>query len=113
MSNNSIHLNVHSYVYFSTHQNISCSLLHLMGFKGFCRRMYCKSQRRSSQDKDYLQTITMYIHRIVWDLSLDVVIVCILWMAFFSGRLHWVDHYRSSGMTGWAHLPLLCKLFVL
>ena len=29
----------------------------------------------------------------VWDLSLSVVIVCILWMAFFSGRLHWVDHY--------------------
>ena len=40
------------------------------------------------------------IHRIVWDLSLSVVIVCILWMAFFSGRLNWVDHYRSSGMTG-------------
>ena len=55
----------------------------------------------------------VYIHRIVWDLSLSVVIVCILWMAFFSGRLHWIDHYRSSGMTVWAHLPLLCKLIFL
>ena len=29
----------------------------------------------------------VYIHRIVWGLSSSVVIVCILWMAFFSGEL--------------------------
>ena len=94
MSTNSIHLNVQSYVNFNAHQNISCSLLHLVSFKGFCERIYYKSQKRSSQNIDQLQTITIeYIHRIVWDPSLSVVIVCILWMAFFSGRIHWVDHF--------------------
>ena len=29
----------------------------------------------------------VYIHRIVWALSFSVVIVCILWMAFFSSEL--------------------------
>ena len=33
------------------------------------------------------QSLCLYIHRIVWDLSFSVVIVCILWMAFFSREL--------------------------
>ena len=33
MSTNSIHLNVHSYVYFKIPQNISCSTLYLVSFK--------------------------------------------------------------------------------
>ena len=33
------------------------------------------------------------VHRIVRGLSFSVVIVCILWMAIFSGELDWVDHY--------------------
>ena len=35
----------------------------------------------------------VYIHRIVWGLSFSVVIVCILWIAFFSGELDRVEHY--------------------
>ena len=35
-STNRIHLNVHSYVYFKIHQNISCSILYLVSFKVFC-----------------------------------------------------------------------------
>ena len=35
----------------------------------------------------------VYIHRIVWALRFSVVIVCILWMAFFSSELDYVDHY--------------------
>ena len=53
------------------------------------------------------------VHRIVWDLSLSVVIVCILWMAFFSGRLNWVDHFDQVRWQGGQILPVLCKLFVL
>ena len=34
-----------------------------------------------------------YIHRIVRGLSFSVVIVYILWMAFFSGKLDWGDYY--------------------
>ena len=90
MSTNSIHLNVHSYVYSKIHQNISCSILHLVSFKGFfvgeCT-IYI-SQKRSSQNKRLItDNHCVYIHRIVWGLSFNVVIVCILWMAFFSGEL--------------------------
>ena len=52
--------------------------------------MYHKPQKRSSQNID---NHCAYIHRIVWGLIFSVVIVCILWMAFFSGKLDWVDHY--------------------
>ena len=44
-----------------------------------------------------------HIHRIVWGLSFNVVIVCILWMAFFSGKLDWVDHsllIQQDGRVG-------------
>ena len=59
MSTYSIHLNVQSYVYFNTHQNISCSLLHLLSFKGFCERMYInlkevKSKYRLTADNHYV-----------------------------------------------------------
>ena len=36
MSAFSIHLIMHSYVNFNTHQTILCSSLHLVSFKGFC-----------------------------------------------------------------------------
>ena len=79
MSTNSIHLNVHSYVNFKIHQKISCSILHLVSFN---------SKYRLITDNH-----CVYIHKIVWGLSFSVVIVCILWMALFSGELDWVDHY--------------------
>ena len=34
----------------------------------------------------------VYIHRIVWGFNFSVVIVSILWMSFFSGRLDGTDH---------------------
>ena len=52
--------------------------------------MYYKPQNRSIQN-------------IVWGHSFSIVIVCILWMAFFSGELDWLDHYWSSRMAGLAH----------
>ena len=42
---------------------------------------------------NYRQSLCIYIHRIVWGLSFSVVIVCILWVSFFSGRLAGADHY--------------------
>ena len=41
-----------------------------------------KSKYRLSTDNHYV-----YMHRIVWGLSFSVEIVCILWMALFSGEL--------------------------
>ena len=49
------------------------------------------------------------IHRIVWDLSLSVVIVCILWMAFFSGRLNWVYHFDQVRLQGGKILPVFAN----
>ena len=97
MSTNSIHLNVHSYVYFKIHQNISCSILHLVSFKFF---LWVNVLYISKEVKSEYRLITdnhcVYIQRIVWGFSFSIqcsVIVCILWMAFFSGELDWVDHY--------------------
>ena len=58
--------------------------------------MYCESQIRSSQVAD---NHCVYIDRIVWDLSFSVVIACILWVAFSSSRLDWVDHIIDP--AGW------------
>ena len=44
--------------------------------------------------------IHIYTYRIVWGLSLSVIIVCILWAVFFSSRLVRADYHRSSGMAG-------------
>ena len=72
MSTNSIHLNVHSYVYFKIPQNISCSILHLVSFKVSCGGTYYKSQKRSSQNIDQWQTITVYIYIGLFGLSVSV-----------------------------------------
>ena len=42
---------------------------------------------------NHRQSLCICIHRIVWGLSFSVVIVCILWMDFFSGELDLVEHY--------------------
>ena len=56
----------------------------------------------------------VYIHRIVWGLSFSVVIVCILWVSFFSGRLDGADHCCFSGMAEVGTiLSLSCKLFII
>ena len=65
-------------------------------FFGFLCVGECTINRKRGQVKiqtNHRQSLCIYIHRIVWGLSLSVVIVCILWMAFFSGELDWVDHY--------------------
>ena len=57
--------------------------------------MYYKSKK---EVKSKYRLITdnhcvICIHRTVTGFSFSVVIVCLLWMAFFSGELDWVDHY--------------------
>ena len=89
MSTNSIHINVHSYVYFNTYQNISCSILHLVSFKGFVDK--CTVNLKRGQVK--IQTNCRKLLKIGLDLSFSVVVVCILRVAFFSSRLDLVDHY--------------------
>ena len=84
MSTNSIHLNVHSYVYFKIPQNISCSILHLMSFKVSCGWIYNKSQKRSSQNIDQWQTITVFIYIGLFGLSVSVLV---LWLCAYFGWL--------------------------
>ena len=88
MSTNRFHLNVHSYVYFKIHQNSSCSILHLVSFKGFCGCVLKISKEVKSTYRLITDNHCTYIHR-----SFSVVIVCILWMAFFSRELDLADHY--------------------
>ena len=94
MTTNSIHMNVHSHVYFKIHQNISCSILHLVSFKVF---LWVNVLYISKEVKSKYLLITdnhcVCVHRIVWGLSFSVVIVCILRVSFFSGRLDGADHY--------------------
>ena len=78
MSTNSIHLNVHSYVYLNTHQNISCSLLYLVSFNFFLAvNVLLISKEVKSKYRLITDNSCVYIHRIVWGLSFSVVIVCI------------------------------------
>ena len=41
-------------------------------------------------------------------------IVCILWVSFFSGTLNGADHYLFTGMAGVGTISSLsCKLFIM
>ena len=64
MSTNSMHLNVHSYLYFKIHQNISCSILHLVSFFGFFVGE-CTINRKRGQVKlqtNHRQSLCIYIY---------------------------------------------------
>ena len=72
--------------------------------------MYYKSQKRSSQniDYNYRQSLCRPIY-MFGGLSLCVVIVCILWVSFFSGRLDGADHNRFRG--GYNFFPAMQTIY--
>ena len=77
-------------IHTKTFHILYCSLEALRVFVGKCTVNLKRAQFkiRLIADNHYV-----YIHRIVWDLSASVVIVCILWVVFFSGRLDGADYY--------------------